>query len=233
MSANRVYFVMSKKSGLGYIGKGPDPRIDDEHSKKFQRLMQQPDATQWESAPFSSPDDALIAEAAAIHIVKCVGSDVKLLNIQKSYEGRFAPRYPIPVIAGQVKKSDLPRAIIVTLSPDTLQDDPRAGPNSDWHPKDLADRARKFWQFRRDRVESWSKGTGAPDVLVAVAKRSGRILAVFKIDNKRWFSDPENQKGIVAIPLKNPAKANANHMQGMEYTGKRQGGAVSYGVHVA
>jgi hypothetical protein len=82
-------------------------------------------------------------------------------------------------------------------------------------------------------VDSWSKGNGAPDVLVAVVKGSGRILAVFKIDNKGWFKDPENQKRLVAVPLKNSNDANANGMQGKEYTGKRQGGAVSYGVQVA
>jgi hypothetical protein len=242
MKPFRIHFVMSKKSGRAYIGKGPDGRIDDEHSTEFQRLTRQPDATQWESAPFSSAHDALVAEAAAIGIVKNIGSDVKLVNIQKHYERRFAPRYPIPFVAGQVKKSHLPRAIIVTLAPDTLQDDSRPAPNSAWTPKRLAERARKFWQFRRDRVDSWSKGIGAPYFLVAVVKGSGRILAVFEIDNKRWFSDPENQepekkpknqKRLVAVPVKISKGANANGMQGKQYTGNRQGGAVLYGVQVA
>lgn len=75
MAANRIYLVMSRKAGLAYIGKGSDGRIDGEHIKQFQRLARQPDATHRESAPFSSAKDALIAEAAAIRIVECVGSN--------------------------------------------------------------------------------------------------------------------------------------------------------------
>jgi len=233
MTASRIYLVMSRKAGLAYIGKGSDGRIDHEHSRQYQRVMRQPDATQQVSAPFSSAKDALIAEAAAIRIVECVGSNVKLLNVQKRYEKRFFSRYPIPFVEGRVTKTDLSRAIIVTLSPDVLEGDNRAAPNSQWTSGELAERARKFWQFRRSRVERWVKGDGAPDVLVAVTKRGARILAVFEIDNGAWFSDPENRKKLVAVPLKNRGKPNFRRMQGKEYTGNRQGGAVQYGVKVS
>ena len=232
----RIYLVISERSGLAYIGKGPDGRIEGKHNKEFHRLMKKSDMTQWESEPFSSQADALIAEAAAIGIADRLGKKVKLVNIQISYRRRFAPRYPFPFVEGQVKKSDLPRAIIVTLSPDTLQDGTRrVAPNCAWKPAKLAERARKYWHFSRDRVELWSKRNGAPNFLVAVAKTSGIILAAFKIDNKRWFEDRANRsgQGLVAIPLKDKNKADANGMQGMEYTGKRQGGAVSYGDGIA
>jgi hypothetical protein len=230
----RIYLVMSEKSRMAYIGKGPDGRIEGKHNKEFHRLMKKEDMTQWESEPFSSPHDALIAEASAIGIAERLWKKVKLVNIQISYRRRFAPRYPFPFIEGQVKKSDLSHAIIVTLSPDTLQDDSRrVAPNCAWKPTKLAERARKYWQFSRDRVESWWKGVGAPDVLVAVAKGSGRILAVFEIDNKGWFDDRANKERVVAVPLKDKSKANANGMQGKEYTGNRQGGSVSYGIKVA
>jgi len=235
----RIHLVTSQKSRLAYIGKGPDGRIEGKHNKEFHHLLNKSDMTQWESEPFSSQKDALIAEASAIGIAERLGKKVKLVNIQISYWRRFAPRYPFPFVEGQVKKSDLKHAIIVTLSPDTLQDGTRrVAPNCAWKPAKLAERAGKFWHFSRDRAESWTKGNGAPRLLVAVAKRSGIILAVFKIDNKGWFSDPENQKPknnpkLVAIPLKDKNNANANGMQGKEYTGKRQGGAVSYGVRVA
>ena len=112
-------------------------------------------------------------------------------------------------------------------------------PNSTtWKPEELAKRARMFWNFDRDRVKSWiSRKEGAPNFLVAVAKGSGRILAVFKIDNKAWLSDPENKKPkknpkFVAVPVKDN-NANANHMQGKQYIGDRRGGPVSYGNKVA
>jgi len=71
----------------------------------------------------------------------------------------------------------------------------------------------------------------APKHLVAVAKGSGRILAAYEINNSAWFTDGVNRrrKRIVAVPLKDKKNANASKMQGMRYTGKRQGGAVSYG----
>jgi hypothetical protein len=84
-----------------------------------------------------------------------------------------------------------------------------------------------------ERVERWVKGDGAPDVLVAVTKRSARILAVFEIDNGAWFTDPENRKKLVAVPVKDRSKPNFRRMQGKEYTGNRQGGAVRYGVKVS
>ena len=82
---------------LAYIGKGSDGRIDAEHSKQFQRVVRQPDVSQWESAPFSSADDALIAEAAAIGIVESVGTRMSLLNVQRSIRAVF-PRYPDSVL---------------------------------------------------------------------------------------------------------------------------------------
>jgi hypothetical protein len=231
--ASRIYLVMSRKVGIAYVGKGADGRIDHEHSAQFLRIARQADATQWESAPFSSDKDALIAEAAAIRILECVGSKMRLLNIQKAHDRRFFPRYPIPFVEGQVKKADLPRAIVVTLRPDVLEDDHRAAPNSPWRPEQLAERARKYWSFRRSRVESWAKGKGAPDVLLAVAKGSARILGAFEIDNAGWFSDPENRKRFRAIPLRNRKQSNFNGTQGMEYAGSRQGGSVTYGAEVA
>jgi hypothetical protein len=215
----RIYLVMSKKARLAYVGKGADGRIDHEHSASFQRVVRQPDATQWESAPFSSEKDALIAEAAAIRILGCVGTRTRLLNVQKSHEKRFFPRYPMPFVDGRVTKAALPRAIVVTLCPDVLEDDHRAAPNSPWKPEDLAERARKFWRFRSSRVEGWVTGRGAPDVLIAVAKGSARILGAFEIDNTGWHSDPENCKAFRAIPLKNRDNPNFNGMQGMAYTG--------------
>jgi hypothetical protein len=230
----RIYLVLSEKSQMAYIGKGPDGRIEGKHNKAFHRLMRKLDMMQWESEPFSTPHDALIAEASAIGIAERLGKKIELVNIQISYRRRFAPRYPFPFVKGQVTQSDLPRAIIVTLSPDTLQDGSRrVAPNSAWKPAKLAERARKYWKFSRDRVNSWSKGIGAPKFLVAAAKGSGIILGVFKIDNERWFNDRVNKEGIVAVPLKDKSKANANGMQGKEYTGNRRGGSVSYGFKVA
>jgi hypothetical protein len=230
----RVYLVMSRRTGLAYIGKGPDGRIAGKHNKEFHRLMRKRDMTQWESEPFSSAKDALTAESAAIGMVKAVGRGIRLVNIQIFYRHRFAPRYPFPFIDRKIER--IPQAIIVRLSPDTLPDgDGRVAPNSTWVSAKLAERARKYWRFGRSRVEQWMKTRShAPKYLVAVAKGSGRILAVFEIDNSRWLQDRENQKGrgIVAVPLKDKNNPNANQMQGMEYTGKRQGGAVVYGDKV-
>jgi hypothetical protein len=65
---------------------------------------------------------------------------------------------------------------------------------------------------------------------VAVAKGSGRIHAVFEIDNSKWL---KNKKGLYdAVPVKDNS-ANANHMQGKQYIGDRRGGNVSYGNKVA
>jgi hypothetical protein len=227
----RVYLVMSEKAARAYIGKGDDPRIDAPHTKKFQNVKNQSDATEWTSEPFSSDEDAKTAEALAIRIAELLGTKVKLINKQVQYESRFGPRYPYKVIAKQVKKKHLSHAIIVTLKPGTL--DERVAPNSAaWKPKELAERARMFWQFGRERVKSWSnpKRKGAPDFLVAVAKGSGRIHAVFEIDNSKWL---KNKKGLYdAVPVKDNS-ANANHMQGKQYIGDRRGGNVSYGNKVA
>jgi hypothetical protein len=128
---NRVYFIRSKKLGLAYIGKGPDPRIDQHHNKDFERLMNSPDMTQWESKPFSSSNDALIAEATAIRIVDLLGTTRVLANKQIAYERRFSPRYPFPFVDEKVKI--IRRAIIVTIAPDILEDNSgRVAPNSAW-----------------------------------------------------------------------------------------------------
>jgi hypothetical protein len=226
---NRVYFIRSKKLGLAYIGKGPDPRIEQSHKKDYERLMKSPDVTQWESKPFSSSNDALIAEATAIGIVNLLGMTKVLVNKQISYQGRFAPRYPFPFVDEKVKV--IRHAIIVTIAPDVLGDDSgRVAPNSAWVSANLAERARKYWQFSADRVALWRTGKGAPRFLVAVAKGSGIILASFEIENYGWVRD----KGVYrAVPLKDKSNANANDVQGKTYIGSRQGGNVSYGPGVA
>ena len=77
MKKYRVYLVMSRKQGLAYIGKGPDGRLEGEHSPAFRRLLVAPDVAQYESVPFSSENDALIAEAAAIGILKSISGRFK------------------------------------------------------------------------------------------------------------------------------------------------------------
>jgi hypothetical protein len=234
MSQFGIYLTMSKQLGLAYIGKGTYVRPDQKRSEAFARLMKAPDMEQYESARFSSEKDAFIAEAATIAILACVGSNLRLLNIQKSYRQRFFPRYPVRYVDGSVKKKDLQQAIIVTLTPGKLENDRRKAPNSPWKPKELAERARKYWQFKRSRVERWSREDGAPNVLVAVAKGNARILGVFEINNDGWLSLLNKRDTIRSIPLKD--KDNANFLRGMPgkvYTGRRQGGSVIYGDKVA
>jgi hypothetical protein len=230
---NRVYLTFSRKAGKAYIGQGPDSRIDEDHSDEYKALVKEPDAVQWASSPFSSKHDADIAEAVALAIAVLFEGerDMQLINIQKASR-KFAPRYPIPYVEGSVAEQDLPRAIIVTIAPDKLENDSRAAPNSAWTPQEFAERVRKYWSFAAHRVEQWIQGEGAPDYLVAVAKGTGRILAVFAIDNNGWEADPENQERFQAVPLQDAANANANDMQGKVYVGNRGGGAVRYGKEV-
>ena len=230
MKSCRIYLVMSEDLGLAYIGKGPDGRLEGEHSTGFLRLLRASDVIQYESKPFSSPQDALIAEAAAIGIVKSIAGDMRLINIQKNYSKRFFPRYPIPFKMGRVSRNDLAQAIIVTLSPDKLEGDRRVAPNSPWKPEELAERARKYWSFAPWRVDQWKQGNGAPKLLVAVVKGNGRILGAFAIDNARWR--PIKDGKFVAVPLKDKTNANFQKLQGKLYTGNRQGGAVTYGAQV-
>ena len=230
MKKYRVYLVMSRKQGLAYIGKGPDGRLEGEHSPAFRRLLVAPDVAQYESVPFSSENDALIAEAAAIGILKSIPGRFKLLNVQKHYAKRFHPRYPIPMKPGCISKSDLAQAIIVTLSPDQLENDLRIAPNSPWKPQELAERARKYWSFARARVGRWSQGKRAPRLLVAVAKGNARILGAFEIDNSKWTMNRDGK--YVAVPLADKTDANFRDLQGKTYTGNRQGGAVTYGSKV-
>lgn len=230
MKPCRIYLVASKKLGQAYIGKGPDGRLEGEHSAGFLRLLRAHDVIQYESKPFSSPQDALIAEAAAIGIVKSIAGNLRLINIQKNYSKRFFPRYPIPFSKGRVSRSDLAQAIIVTLSPDKLEDDRRVAPNSPWKPEELAERARKYWAFARWRVDQWKQGKSAPKLLVAVAKGNGRILGSFSINNAWWRPNKDGQ--FVAVPLKDKTNANFRKLQGKLYTGSRQGGAVTYGAKV-
>jgi hypothetical protein len=224
---------MSKQLGLAYLGKGTYVRPDQKRNEAYACLMKAPDMEQYESARFSSEQDAFIAEAAAIDILARVGTKLKLVNIQKSYRQLFFPRYPIRFVDGMVKKSDLPRAIIVTLTPGKLKNDRRKAPNSPWKPRELAERARKGWPFKRSRVERWSRDDRAPDVLVAVAKGSGRILGVWEINNKGWISLLKETGKIVSIPLKDKDNASFNNMPGKVYTGSRRGGPVIYGDKVA
>jgi hypothetical protein len=226
---NRVYFIRSVKLGLAYIGKGPDPRIEHPHNTDYERLMKSPDMAQWESTPFSSTNDALIAEATAIRIVDLLGNRQVLANRQISYQRRFAPRYPFPFVDAKLKV--IRHAIIVTIAPDVLRDGSgRVAPNSAWVSSKLAERARKYWQFRGDRVALWKKNKGAPRFLVAVAKGSGIILASFEIKNDRWT----RYQGVYrAVPLKDKSNANANDLQGKKYIGSRRGGNVTYGPGVS
>jgi hypothetical protein len=205
--------------------------------------------TEWASEPFSTDHDAKIAEASAISIAQLLigeflGARVKLLiNKQKKHPKLFGPRYPFKIIPKQVKQ--IPNAIIVTLRPGTLEG--RVAPNSlAWRAKQLAQRARKFWPFGLARVEKWKAWKTAkkskhqkapPEFLVAVAKGSGRIVAAFKIDNtkwrkiKGWRKKRKKEAVYQAVPVKTNT-ANANHMQGQQYTGNRQPGPV-YGKEVA
>lgn len=231
---NRVYLTFSRKARKAYVGQGPDSRIDEDHSEKYQALVNEPDAVQWASSPFSSRHDADIAEATALSIAALFAgkTGMQLINIQKSSQ-KFAPRYPIPYVEGSVEERDLPSAIIVTIAPDKLKSDSRAAPNSAWTPQEFAERVRQYWSFAAYRVEQWMHGECAPDYLVAVAKGPGRILAVFAIDNNEWEADPENEERFRAVPLQDAGNANANGMQGKLYVGNRGGGSVRYGKEVS
>lgn len=117
MGASRVYCVYDSASQEAYIGKGPDGWIDDGHSTPYDRLKKK-GAREWQSAIFSTENDALIAEATAIGICRELG--VKLLNIQAGSSKRFGPRFPFRYRAGSVTWKQARRAIVVTITSDRL-----------------------------------------------------------------------------------------------------------------
>lgn len=224
MAGTRVYFVFNKRSKEAYVGKGRDGRVDESHSAAYHRLEKRDGTIQWESAPFSTSKDSMIAEATAIKIADLLGAS--LINKQKDYPKRFHERFPIKRRKGSVRH--IPTAIIVTITSDPLEDG-RVAPNAPWTAKQFAERVRKWWPLGRPRVERWKRGEGAPELLVAVHGSTSRILAAFRIDNSKW-RPPED--GRYAVPLMSAENADVNDLAGKKYTGNRQGPLVTYGSRV-
>lgn len=258
---------MSRKTWLYIYENSNDKRLYIGIGKSMGRVFQphNPEAEDLRDAsgtlirqtiePFSTREDALKAEAIAIHVAALTGmtpiydsdQEDELYNSDQEDElydsdkglvtnirGVQSTKFLGPAIfvkEGNVRKEDLTGAIIVPISPEEIEGRATAfGAN----PGEIfAERAVRWWNIDKMKRPKITQ-------LIAVLTGSRRvILGSWKVDPKReWVLDP-NHKSLptpynkrVTIPIVSPKDDDFRGIKGMTYFGRLNQG-VSYSPDIS
>ena len=178
--------------------------------------------------PFSSREDALKAEAIAIHVASLMGldpiyaaedeeelfekDDRSVTNIQ----GTKTSKHLGPAIftrPGEVAQDELRNTIIVPISADSLEGRVSAfGGNTG---EVFIERAAQYWNVASDkRPKIWK--------LVAVLTKAHVILGSWEVDpSLEWeLADPDTT--CIRIPVPHPEQDDVDGFKGKRYVGTLQ-----------
>ena len=213
-----------------YIGIGKSmERVFESHNADAERLRDAEGTLIRQTVePFSSREDALKAEAIAIHVASLMGldpiyaaedeeelfekDDKSVTNIQ----GTKTSKHLGPAIftrPGEVAQDELRNTIIVPISADSLEGRVSAfGGNTG---EVFIERAAQYWNVASDKRPKIRK-------LVAVLTKAHVILGSWEVDpSLEWeLADPDTT--CIRIPVPHPEDDDVDGFKGKRYVGTLQ-----------
>ena len=217
-----------------YIGIGKSMgRVFEPHNPDAERLRDtEGTLIRYTVEPFSSREDALKAEAIAIHVASLMGldpiydsqdekDDKSVTNIQ----GRKTSKHLGPAIftrPGEVTQGEMSETIIVPISPKPIEE--RASAFGGNPGEVFIDRAAQAWNIasaKRPKIKR----------LVAVLKKGHVILGSWEVDPScEWkLVCPEKRppyRSRVRIPVPHPEQDDVGGFKGKRYVGSLNSGVV-------
>lgn len=217
-----------------YIGIGKSMgRVFEPHNPDAERLRDtEGTLIRYTVEPFSSREDALKAEAIAIHVASLMGldpiydsqdekDDKSVTNIQ----GRKTSKHLGPAIftrPGEVTQGEMRETIIVPISPKPIEE--RASAFGGNPGEVFIDRAAQAWNIasaKRPKIKR----------LVAVLKKGHVILGSWEVDPScEWkLVCPEKRppyRSRVRIPVPHPEQDDVGGFKGKRYVGSLNSGVV-------
>ena len=182
--------------------------------------------------PFSSREDALRAEAVAIHVASLMGldpiydaededelfekNDKPVTNIQ----GTKTSKHLGPAIFtcdGKVAQGEMRETVIVPISADSLEG--RVSPFGGNSGEVFIERAAQYWNVAPDKRPKIRR-------LVAVLKKAHVILGSWEVDPSREWELPSLDSTRVRIPVPHPEQDNVEGFKGKRYVGSLNSGVV-------
>ena len=216
-----------------YIGIGKSmERVFEEHNPEAESLRNAEGTLIRQTVePFSSREDALRAEAVAIHVASLMGLDPiyaakdedKLFEKDEKDDksvtniaGTKTSKHLGPAILtrdGEVAQSEMRETIIVPISADSLEGRVSAfGGNAG---EVFIERAAQYWNVASDKRPKIRK-------LVAVLTKAHVILGSWEVDpSLEWeLADPDST--CIRIPVPHPENDNVDDFKGKRYVGTLQ-----------
>ncbi|MBS4998678.1 MAG: hypothetical protein KHZ32_01400 [Actinomyces sp.] len=182
--------------------------------------------------PFSSRDDALKAEAIAIHVASLMGldpiydaededelfekNDKPVTNIS----GTKTSKHLGPAIftcRGEVDQGEMRETVIVPISADSLEG--RVSPFGGNSGEVFIERAAQYWNVKSDKRPKIRR-------LVAVLTKAHVILGSWEVDPSREWELPSLDSTRVRIPVPHPEQDNVEGFKGKRYVGSLNSGVV-------
>ncbi|MGQ4494798.1 hypothetical protein ACUH88_05760 [Dermabacteraceae bacterium P13095] len=238
-----LYLYENKENHSIYIGIGDNMgRVFGPHNPEAEELRDSLGTLIRQTVePFSSREDALKAEAIAIHVASLIGlktlynpdQESELYNLDydlvTNIQGKKSTKHLGPAIftrEGKVSIEDLQETVIVPISPKDI-----AGRASAWGGNSgevFAERAASYWNIALHKRQLVKR-------LVAVLTGPRRIiLGSWEIDpSMEWHLIPDHKNlpspysTRVSVPILQPNNDNYNGIKGKEYIGRLNQG-VSY-----
>lgn len=182
--------------------------------------------------PFSSREDALKAEAIAIHVASLMGldpiydaededelfekNDKPVTNIS----GTKTSKHLGPAIftcRGEVDQGEMRETVIVPISADSLEG--RVSPFGGNSGEVFIERAAQYWNVNSDKRPKIRR-------LVAVLTKAHVILGSWEVDPSREWELPSLDSTRVRIPVPHPEQDNVEGFKGKRYVGSLNSGVV-------
>lgn len=182
--------------------------------------------------PFSSREDALKAEAIAIHVASLMGldpiydaededelfekNDKPVTNIS----GAKTSKHLGPAIftcRGEVDQGEMRETVIVPISADSLEG--RVSPFGGNSGEVFIERAAQYWNVKSDKRPKIRR-------LVAVLTKAHVILGSWEVDPSREWELPSLDSTRVRIPVPHPEQDNVEGFKGKRYVGSLNSGVV-------
>lgn len=231
-----LYTYLNPSLNKIYVGIGGNMRrVWEPHNEDAESLRDAADTLILQTPePFSSREDALKAEAIAIHIAALRGLDVippdtgdlpaeevaavqDLQSVNRA--GVVSSKWLAPAILrrdGEVDGAALTGTAIVSIKPEQIDD--RPSPNGYLAGATFSARAAKWWQTAPNKRPHLSR-------LIAVLSGSGGVvIGSWQIDPNGAWAEPEG--GV--IPLLNPEDDNFEDAKGKRLVGIRTNLGIVY-----
>ena len=214
-----IYIGIGERMGRVFEQHNPDAeRLRDAEGTLIRQTLE----------PFSSREDALKAEAIAIHVASLMGLDPiydaededelfeKHDKSVTNISGTKTSKHLGPAIfthEGEVAQDQMRETIIVPISADSLEGRVSAfGGNTG---EVFIERAAQYWNVAPDKRPKIRK-------LVAVLTKAHVILGSWEVDpNLEWeLADPDST--CIRIPVPHPENDNVDDFKGKRYVGTLQ-----------